>query len=346
MCVCVCTIVRACILAQRRNAAGFLGGLNTLLHRAAMEGQAASACAAPSGSEADRETHHRHTGVPAGFVLPGELPDDNTAKVLKQNQALLKLVEGLSDRVMRLESREQGKGPKAGPKGGCYKCGGDHYESVCPDEDHQPSTLQLGKLDKIKEVNRELSAENRILKEQAQALRKEIAFPSGGTQGEITNLQDLNHKLSVKCDFLCRKNIALIEEVRSLTHKLEQLENLWPEKQPPEVTASSVRPPPEARAPDMSIMAVDMLQNTAIWAPQIQRWAPRRWWAVTESPEGMGNRLGIYFTQQDSLEEHLDVSPRGDDNGYTVDGFPTMEDCVACWLNSGYSLLAPLRSVP
>ena len=60
----------------------------------------------------------------------------------------------------------------------------------------------------------------------------------------------------------------------------------------------------------------------------------------------MGNRLGIYFTQQDSLEEHLDVSPRGDDNGYTVDGFPTMEDCVACWLNSGYSLPAPLRSVP
>ena len=26
MCACVCTIVRACILAQRRNAAGFLGG--------------------------------------------------------------------------------------------------------------------------------------------------------------------------------------------------------------------------------------------------------------------------------------------------------------------------------
>ena len=124
MCVCVCTIVRACILAQRRNAAGFLGGLNTLLHRVAMEGQAASACAAPSGSEADRGTDHRHTGVPAGFVLPGELPDDNTAKVLKQNQALLKLVEGLSDRVMRLESREQGKGPKAGPKWGLLQVRG------------------------------------------------------------------------------------------------------------------------------------------------------------------------------------------------------------------------------
>ena len=71
MCVCVCTIVRACILAQRRNAAGFLGGLNTLLHRAAMEGQAASACAAPSGSEADRETHQGHTALEAGLVLPG-----------------------------------------------------------------------------------------------------------------------------------------------------------------------------------------------------------------------------------------------------------------------------------
>ena len=69
MCVCVCTIVRACILAQRRNAAGFLGGLNTLSHRVAMEGQAASACAAPSGPEADRETHQGRIGVPAGFVL-------------------------------------------------------------------------------------------------------------------------------------------------------------------------------------------------------------------------------------------------------------------------------------
>ena len=36
-----------------------------------MEGQAASACAAPSGSEADRETHQGHTAVEAGFVLPG-----------------------------------------------------------------------------------------------------------------------------------------------------------------------------------------------------------------------------------------------------------------------------------
>ena len=36
-----------------------------------MEGQAASACAAPSGSEADRETHQGHTALEAGFVLPG-----------------------------------------------------------------------------------------------------------------------------------------------------------------------------------------------------------------------------------------------------------------------------------
>ena len=35
------------------------------------EGQAASACAAPSGSEADRGTDHRHTGALAGFVLLG-----------------------------------------------------------------------------------------------------------------------------------------------------------------------------------------------------------------------------------------------------------------------------------
>ena len=36
-----------------------------------MGGQAASACAAPSGSEADRETHQGHTALEAGFVLPG-----------------------------------------------------------------------------------------------------------------------------------------------------------------------------------------------------------------------------------------------------------------------------------
>ena len=34
-------------------------------------GQVASACAAPSGSEADRETHQGHTALEAGFVLPG-----------------------------------------------------------------------------------------------------------------------------------------------------------------------------------------------------------------------------------------------------------------------------------
>ena len=62
------------------------------------------------GVGTEDKTRDDEVGSPQGSTEkepgPGELLDENTAKLLKQNEALLGLVEGLSYRVLRLESKE------------------------------------------------------------------------------------------------------------------------------------------------------------------------------------------------------------------------------------------------